>query len=1475
MTEDRFATTRLVRTAPWNGPPLLLSEEGARVLVAGTGTHRPVSRLPQVPAIPATLDDVGRCLVERGGLDPAGLTVLLDPATPANLGEALERAAREATSVLMFYYAGHGLFSEDDELHLATRATVDLSQGVPGYQALPYRVARDILASSEAELIVAVLDCCFGGGGRPTPAKAVEQVFEGTWRSAYVLASSSRDENSWALPGVRHTALSGALLRLLNEGDPAGPQELTLDHLYRHLASALPDAGFPRPRRRAANLGDRPPLAHNSAHEGPRRSGPPIASPGDLECPYRGLAGYGPEHAGMFFGRDELTRSLLARARQALRAGGPPVVIGSHAFETGGPLIVTGPSGCGKSSVLRAGLIPALRREFGEDLPCLVLRPGAQPVGTLAAELAALGGGDPARLRAVIESDPGAAGRALPRRSLLVVDRFEEVFTACSDERARRRFVEALVAASRSAAVVIAVRSEFFGRCASYPGLLEAMRRPEIVAPMTEAESRAAIEQPAVRSGLSLEAGLTDLVLEDLRALDWPDGVLPLLSHALLTTWQRRTGGVLTMAGYRAAGGVARAVATSGEEALRRLSAESEPIARDLLVRMIRVDERTGGTRRRVPVASLAAEGPSVAGQVLAELVRARLVVVDGAEAEPAHDALISAWPRLGSWVGTDGAGLLVRRRLAEDAAAWQREGQDPAHLYTEGRLAAAQAAHAAGDQAAQEGDGGRAEPLERKFLAASRRRVGRRSLIARGVIAVLALLVLVAAGGVVVALRQSAESGRQARQAAGARDESLSRQVAAVAGRVADSSLGAQLALSAYTISATPEARGALLGTLTRPIGARMIGHTAPVERIAYRPDGRVVATASGDFTTRLWNVADPLRPKSAGVVKGHTKAVLAVAFSPNGRVLATGSADESAALWDVTDPAKPRALSTLKGHKDQVVSVAFSPKGDSLATASSDGTVRLWNVADLRRPRQSSVSRQAADPTRVAYSPDGRLLAVTSAGGIALLDVRTTGEPAGLGVLTAPGGDVRSVAFAPDGRYLATSSGTGSVDLWDITAARLVGTAAGESAVGDVAFSPDGDLLAAASADAAVRLWDVSDPVGPELSGTLTGFTGAATGVAFSADGATLASSSADGTARLWNVANPARAAARATLAGHTGAVNGLAIAKGGRVLATTSEDMTVKLWNVADPAAATLTSTSSGHTAAVLAAGFSPDGRYLVTGSLDRTARLWRVSAPAAPKVVATLTGHTDGVRSAAYSPDGKTVVTTGRDGRTLLWNVAEPAAPKARAAPGAAADRIGTAAFRPDGRVLATGSEAASVRLWDLAKPAKPRKLAEFAAHTGAVAEVRFSPDGKTLATASADGTARLWDVTRPERPRPLATLQGHTADVTALAFSPDGKTLATTSQDATIRLWTITEPARPALWAVLAEAARSGGPGVKDVEFSPDGTTLAAASGPAVRLWGLNVDQARETACTASGMSITKTEWGRHIPGLPYKPPCPA
>jgi hypothetical protein len=238
-------------------------------------------------------------------------------------------------------------------------------------------------------------------------------------------------------------------------------------------------------------------------------------------CPFKGLAAFEADDARFFYGRERLIGAMVARLAE------------------GRLLAVVGPSGCGKSSVVRAGLLPALAGGAvpgSEAWPQVVMRPGERPL----AELAAL----PAR---------GAVAVA--------VDQFEEIFTACQDDAARRAFVDAIVALAedrhRRALVVVAIRADFYGRCALYPGLARLVAGNQVlVGPPEPDELRRAIEGPAGRAGLEVQPQLTETLVHELE--DAP-GALPLLSTALLELWRR----------LRAGGRRARRCRADGRERLR------------------------------------------------------------------------------------------------------------------------------------------------------------------------------------------------------------------------------------------------------------------------------------------------------------------------------------------------------------------------------------------------------------------------------------------------------------------------------------------------------------------------------------------------------------------------------------------------------------------------------------------------------------------------------------------------------------------------------------------------------------------------------------------------------------------------------------------------------------------------------------------------------------------------------------------
>ncbi len=685
--------------------------------------------LDAIPAVRTTLADLAAVLVERCGMAAENVRVLLDPAQPFAFGEALAEETAAADDALLIYFCGHGLVSLDGDLYLATAAT-DQRAGYLAHTAAPYAQVRNAVLESPARVKVVVLDCCYSGRAFTTLGNTAGTEATGLSRihGGYVLTAAGASEAALAPIGERHTAFGGELIRLLTEGDPDGPRDLTLQHVHAYLREMLPARGFPRPRRLATEAADGFVLAPNPAYRlGADEDGreDSAAAPGDEDvCPYRGLAAFDVGDTAWFFGRARETREVLDRIGKA-QPGDPP-------------LVLVGPSGVGKSSLIRAGVAAGLARGAGfvgsERTPVL-MTPGPRPLSALYAALGDRG------------TEP----------VLLVVDQFEEVFTECADPEDRESFVAALTRELGDVVVLLGLRADFYRHCLAFPALREALERNQVLlGPLSGDELGTAVQAPAAAAGLTLQAGLVPIVLQDVQAqaealaadrgdgLDLQQGeVLPLLAHALRETWVRRQGRMLTVTGYARSGRVARAVENAAEQVHDGLDEPGRAVLRTLVLRLAAVREGMAITRRLVPRDTLVDDLGPGAGPVLDALVAAGLVVVDGDAFGLAHSAVLQAWPRLRVWLEEGRHSLLIRRSLAAAADRWQQADRRPRLLYRGTDLTVA------GALAGQ--DELPLPALSREFLDAStaRRRRARRRLVA-----VVTAAVLVAGTSVAVYVR-------------------------------------------------------------------------------------------------------------------------------------------------------------------------------------------------------------------------------------------------------------------------------------------------------------------------------------------------------------------------------------------------------------------------------------------------------------------------------------------------------------------------------------------------------------------------------------------------------------------------------------------------------------------------------------------------------------------------------------------------
>ncbi|MFE2944934.1 hypothetical protein ACFXKG_38755 [Streptomyces sp. NPDC059255] len=886
------------------------------------------------------------------------------------------------------------------------------------------------------------------------------------------------------------------------------------------------------------------------------------------------------------------------------------------------------------------------------------------------------------------------------------------------------------------------------------------------------------------------------------------------------------------------------------------------------MLRLITPGEGTADTRRPADREELLSCGPpSVMEPTLERLARARLITLDGTSADLAHEALITAWPRLRGWIDEDRQRLRVQRQLTEAASTWERLGHDDGALYRGVRLAEAD------DILAQ--DQHELTPTEHAFLTASgaEQAEGHRRFrhILIGISTALCLALI--AAGVAVWQWRTAEDQQEVADY---------RALVAEAGnlRTDQPRLALRLGLAAHQLRPSVETRRAVADTMLQSSiqGVTTLAPGTDAHGSALSHNGRILAVrAPGTSGVSLWDIAAPTRRTALARLPGCPTPDGDIVFSGDDRTLIASCGSDRLVLYDVSEPRQPRRLTTLRtassrqAENTESGNLALNHDGSVAATVTR-GTVELWTVSARGTTKASSDAWRFVGATAVDFLQDNRTAVVWS-------------------------------QEAADGEATEKKKPEDKATLWDISAP-LTPKRMTEPVSADrpLALSAPSGLLAI-SRNGVLRTLDLNKP-GERRSFSVgaIGHRQDITALAFSPDGKKLATGSYDGTVVLWDATDPAAPKQTRTLKGNEAPITDLAFAPDGVSLVAVDSQQTVVRWstsgrNSVEPVT-TLRDRKDFRTLS-----YAPDGRTLVTGGTDGDIVLRDISDPVHPRTIATVKGHDDLVVGMAISPDGKILASSDRTGLIQLWDITDRRRP--RKAGSLQESELGPSSidFAPHGAVL-TVFTVNETDLYDVST-LDPQRLGTTKDHllfdsTGRTAvagsDVKdartlkhlctlprrivnhsdISPDGRVLvATNPLDNILMLADISRPNQPRGLGempSIEDGSLLTIKTRFHPGGDLLARLDANSVATLYDTGDPSHPRTLGTLAYL-------VTDLAFSPDGRYVATATidGTAI-LWDLGALPAISAdpvtaACAAAHGGFTRDEWEKYIPSKPFRNSC--
>ena len=1077
----------------------------------------------------------------------------------------------------------------------------------------------------------------------------------------------------------------------------------------------------------------------------------------DERCPFRGLEVFRSEDRNFFFGRETLVQKLTER-------------LASHPF-----LAVLGASGSGKSSLVLAGVIPELeRREPG--FTYAYLTPGNAPVKRLLAEL-----------------------ERNTHVNLVMIDQFEELFSLCEDQKERAKFIEMVLALPETSRVVITMRADFWGDCAPYSKLKEAMlAHQELVAPMTVDELRRAIEQQAEAVGLVYEAGLAGTILDDVTK---EPGAMPLLQHGLLLLWKRRHGRWLRSSEYRESGGVRKAIANTVDQIYLDLSSIEQGRMQSVMLRLTQLDTESSpgvehrDTRRRVEINDLipAGEHRSETVELVRRLADARLVVTginplsNKEEVEVAHEALIQHWPRLREWLEGDRIGLRLAEEIRVAARQWRLKPQRDRLIHRGERLDEALALREANHYSFNKDEIDYLNAC-RKQRDLERRRQRQLTVGAIVVAVVMSVLGIFAMNSSIRAEQNLAVSEQRGTQVA--------------EGAV---TVTYALGLSEFNL-ATAEIRGTQVAEQAATADwergrAEQAAATAVAEakiNLARSLSSQAQAIFNSNDSRQMLSVLLAVQSmkmfptwETVNVLKNNTLAyavpdmnlypiaAISDSYTGDGKYVVVGGYDKTLRVWDLTsgDEIFHNTLDQATG----VVAISFDGKviASSSQPFSGDSRIRIWDTSSGTEISGLMNMSHEGSVNSIEFSRNGKYLVSGSSDNIA----RVWNLSSGIEISSMLHDKaVTDVAFSPNGEFVLSGSEDGTARVWLAETGDEISRQVHGGWVSAVAFSPDGELVASAGCEemsvfggfecpqqGAVRVWSAQTK--EELQRFYSD--DVVTSIDFSPDTKYLVSGSLDTTARVWEIGSGSEIA-RMT---HNAGVTSVAFTADGTSVISKNTVSSARIWKIINEKPFL----TMAHGGPVWSLAFSADGEQMITGSEDQSARIWNTIAG---KEIRKME-HDFIVQSVDYEYMGENVVSAGGD-TAKVWSAitgAEVSAKKHE-------NQVDTVAFSQDGNNVVSGGcdqldgagtcIRGTARVWE----ASTGNEISHVTHDGRVQSVAFSPDGQLVVSGSIDKTVKVWETETGK----VVFIKTHDARVNSVGFSPEGNYVISVSDDMTGRIW---------------------------------------------------------------------------------------